>query len=68
MNQGKVQENIFYRHFDLPANFPVIGLLGDSWKDVPEPLTRMHFHNCIELGLCERGKGRLLCGQERGAL
>ena len=63
MNQGKVQENIFYRHFDLPANFPVIGLLGDSWKDAPEPLTRMHFHNCIELGFAREGKGVFYVGK-----
>lgn len=64
MNQGKVQENIFYRHFDLPANFPVIGLLGDSWKDAPEPLTRMHFHNCIELGFAREGKGVSYVGEQ----
>lgn len=64
MSQQRPQSNIFYRHFDLPAHFPVIGLLGDSWKSYPEPLTRMHFHNCMELGLLLTGKGRLHIGGE----
>lgn len=61
MKQQEYQ-SIFYRHFDLPAHFPVIGLLGDSWKSYPEPLTRMHFHNCMELGLLTAGRGTLHIG------
>ena len=53
------QSSIYYRHYDLPAHFPVIGLLGDFWKSYPEPLTRMHFHNCMEIGLLISGKGML---------
>lgn len=56
--------NIFYRHFDLPANFPVIGLLGDSWKGYYQPLTRMHFHNCMELGFLHSGRGELRLGDQ----
>ena len=63
MNQNKMQQNLYYRHFDLPANFPVIGLLGDSWKSYPEPLSRMHFHNCMELGLLCSGKGTFYVGE-----
>ena len=64
MSQHEAQNNIYYRHFDLPATFPVIGLLGDSWKSYPEPLTRLHFHNCMELGYLSSGKGRLHIGDQ----
>lgn len=62
VNQHGPQLNIFYRHFDLPANFPVIGLLGDSWKSYFEPPSRMHFHNCMELGFLHSGRGRVRIG------
>lgn len=62
MSQCGPQPNIFYRHFDLPANFPVIGLLGESWKSYREPLQRLHFHNCMELGYLRSGKGILHLG------
>lgn len=56
--QQNMQHNIFYRHFDLPAHFPVIGLLGDSWQYVREPVSRMHFHNCLEIGYLYKGSGQ----------
>ena len=55
----KLQVNIFYRHFDLPANFPVIALLGPTWNSTAEPVTRMHFHNCLEIGYLYDGSGQL---------
>ena len=55
----KLQVNIFYRHFDLPANFPVIALLGSTWSSNAEPVTRMHFHNCLELGYLYEGQGQI---------
>ena len=48
---------VFYRHFDLPANFPVIALLGDTWVSRPEPFHRIHFHNCLEIGYLYEGSG-----------
>ena len=53
------QYSVFYRHFDLPANFPVIALLGSTWVATPEPVTRMHFHNCLEIGYLYEGEGHL---------
>lgn len=60
----QLQRNISYRHFDLPANFPVIGLLGDSWVGKREPLKRLHFHNCMELGYLMQGSGQLYVGDQ----
>lgn len=55
--QLELKKNIFYRHFNLPTNFPVIGLLGDSWIIEHAPITRLHFHNCFEIGYLYQGSG-----------
>lgn len=55
---------IFYRHFDLPKHFPVIGLLGNNWQSTPEAVTRQHFHNCLEIGYLFEGKGELYAGEQ----
>ena len=48
---------VYYRHFDLPANFPVIAMLGDRWVSRPEPIRWIHFHNCLEIGFLYEGSG-----------
>ncbi|MDO4867154.1 MAG: AraC family transcriptional regulator [Clostridia bacterium] len=48
---------VYYRHFDLPANFPVIAMLGDKWVSRPEPIRWIHFHNCLEIGFLFEGSG-----------
>lgn len=55
---------IFYRHYDLPKHFPVIGLLGSSWHTTSEPVTRQHFHNCLEIGYLFEGEGELYAGDQ----
>lgn len=62
MEQQELQHNIFYRHFDLPANFPVLGLLGSSWRITDVPVLRMHFHNCMEIGYLYAGSGEFHIG------
>lgn len=54
----ELRSNIFYRHFDLPASFPVVGLLGNAWQYQYEKLHRMHFHNCLEVGYLYCGSGQ----------
>lgn len=58
-------KNIFYRHFDLPTTFPVIALLGDSWQSRHAPVTRLHFHNCMEIGYLYKGSGEFYLGEQR---
>lgn len=58
-------QNIFYRHFDLPTNFPLIGLLGDSWTSTNSQVTRLHFHNCLEIGYLYEGSGELYLADQR---
>jgi len=66
VEKGKeIPKNVFYRHFDLPTNFPVIGLLGESWMSGYAPVTRQHFHNCMEIGYLYQGSGELYLGEMR---
>ena len=62
MEQLDPARSIYYRHFDLPARFPVVGLLGDLWRISDAPVTRMHFHNCMEIGLILDGSGEFFAG------
>lgn len=56
--------NIYYRHYDLVPDFPVVGLVGPCWKSTGEPITRLHFHNCLEIGLMYEGSGTLYVNDE----
>lgn len=48
-----------YRYYELPLHFPVLLLSGEKWK-VPDVKTeRLHFHNCLELGICHTESGLL---------
>ena len=40
-----------YRNYYLPADFPVLVLTGGHWKISDIPSSRLHFHNCLEIGL-----------------
>lgn len=52
-----------YRNYYLPLQFPAILLSGDYWKISDVPSGRLHFHNCLEIGVCHSDSGILnLCG------
>ena len=42
-----------YRSYDLPAHFPLVMVAGDDWRLSDVPSEVLHFHNCLEIGLCE---------------
>lgn len=50
---------IEYRNYNLPAAFPVILLTGEKWRISDIPADRLHFHNCLEIGLCESDSGTM---------
>lgn len=54
-----------YRNYELPADFPILALHGDNWLLSPVPSPRLHFHNCVEIGLCRRGSGEMVIGEEQ---
>jgi len=50
---------IEYRVYDLPEDFPALVLTGDSWRISDVPSTRLHFHNCLEIGICHSENGMM---------
>lgn len=46
-----------YRSYYLPMHFPVLLLSGDYWKISDVPSGRLHFHNCLEIGVCHSDGG-----------
>lgn len=48
-----------YRSYFLPLDFPVLLLSGDHWKISDVPSGRLHFHNCLELGICHSYSGTM---------
>lgn len=50
---------IEYRSYELPAHFPMIYLGGEQWRISDRPEDVLHFHNCLEIGLCESDSGTL---------
>ncbi len=51
-----------YRTYALPPDFPLIVLTGDEWHISPVPSTRLHIHNCLEIGLCHSESGTMVQG------
>ena len=45
------------RTYRLPPEFPMLLLNGDAWRISEVPADRLHFHNCLEIGLCETEGG-----------
>ena len=43
--------------YDLPQEFPAILFTGDAWYISSEVSSRLHFHNCTEIGFCHSGGG-----------
>lgn len=48
-----------YRSYFLPLDFPVLLLSGDHWKISSVPSGRLHFHNCLEIGICHSDGGTM---------
>ncbi len=48
-----------YRSYYLPTHFPVLLLSGDYWKISDIPSGSLHFHNCLEIGICHSDSGTL---------
>lgn len=57
---------IEYRNYELPPHFPIQILTGEHWRISDVPAGVLHFHNCLEIGLCESDGGILAFqGEER---
>lgn len=48
-----------FRSYHLPEYFPVLLLTGEHWKISDIPSGRLHFHNCLEVGICHSQCGKI---------
>lgn len=48
---------IEYRNYELPMNFPILLLTGDRWHISDVKSGKLHFHNCLEIGICHTDSG-----------
>lgn len=46
-----------YRQYHLPIHFPVLLLHGNRWRISDVKSGRLHFHNCLEIGICHSDSG-----------
>ncbi len=46
-----------YRNYYLPYDFPVLLLSGDYWRISSKKSSSLHFHNCLEIGVCHSDSG-----------
>lgn len=55
---------IEYRVYELALDFPVLLLDGDTWHISDVKSNRLHFHNCLEIGICHSDSGVLQVWEE----
>ena len=54
----KAKAVIEYRNYDLSVE-PILILTGEKWTISDIPSNNLHFHNCLEIGLCEKESGTI---------
>ena len=59
MASKKGKRVVEYRNYYLSLDFPVLLLSGEKWKISDIPSDHLHFHNCLEIGVCHSGRGTL---------
>ena len=58
INMSRTRKNIIeYRSYELPVNFPVMLLSGEKWHISDVKSGKLHFHNCMEIGICHTDRG-----------
>lgn len=60
MNRKPMPYVLEYSRYNLPVDFPILGLIGSKWSLPDDEITFLHCHNCLELGFCRGGDGILL--------
>lgn len=56
----RARQVIEYRVYELDMEFPVLLLDGEKWHISETKSSRLHFHNCLEIGICHSDSGTLL--------
>ncbi len=50
---------IEYRSYEFPPHFPLRVIVGEEWRISDVPSGVLHFHNCLEIGICESDSGKM---------
>ncbi len=62
---SRPRENIIeYRSYDLSEEMPLEVHQRRTWQISPVRSSRLHIHNCFEIGVCLSGSGTISFGQE----
>lgn len=48
-----------FRYYELPEDFPILALMGESWIRCYDQVDQLHFHNHLEIGHCISGHGTI---------
>ncbi len=48
-----------FRYYELPTDFPILALMGESWIRCYDQVDQLHFHNHLEIGHCISGNGNI---------
>ncbi|MBQ8159293.1 MAG: helix-turn-helix domain-containing protein [Clostridia bacterium] len=61
------QRAVECRSYDLSPTLPILVLSGEKWYISPVRNQVLHFHNCLEIGLCRTHSGMMEFGEETHA-
>lgn len=61
----KSRNVVEYRIYDLPPQLPILCLSGEKWRISDTLSGHLHFHNCLEIGLCHTDSGFMMMENER---
>lgn len=64
----KKKETMELRYYDIPQQEYVMALLGENWiREYGNGITKLHFHNMVEIGYCRDGRGTMQFDDEMKA-
>lgn len=62
---GKKRQELEFRYYEIPHGELVLALLGKSWiREYGNDVTKLHFHNLLEIGYCIDGEGEVVVDED----
>ena len=60
------KETVEFRFYEVPQGEAALALYGESWdRTYGHDEFRLHFHNLMEIGICQRGEGVIYLDREK---
>lgn len=59
-NRPRTSKEVKFCRLNLQPSFPIVLMQEDKWYSSFSAVTMVHFHNCLQIGYCETGKGYYL--------